>query len=196
MAQGDVHVKIVGHLPDDPRFKTDGIGFDLGSPPDLFNIIIRHLLKPDCLPDSRGSRVPDGMRLQLPILLAARLGQLMRIVFHMHCHSLLTRRLEHVRDISPERRMATFVGNGEAAVYPDPRAVIDRPETQDYPSGKELAIKVPLIPARGMKAPVTDTARPGFRRKRYRDFHWPGFYLVRLRVLARVVIAKTPDAVE
>src|SRR5437899_7177611 len=92
--------------------------------------------------------------------------------------------------------MATFVNNGQTAVDPDPGVVIDRAETQDYSPGKGKTVEVTLIPAPGMKAAVADTARPGFRRKGYLNFQGPRLDLDRLRILARIVIAKTPDAVE
>ena len=39
-----------------------------------------HALQPDGLPDAGGARVPDRVRLELPVLLAARLGEVVRVV--------------------------------------------------------------------------------------------------------------------
>jgi hypothetical protein len=50
------------------------------------------------------------VRLELPVLLAARLGQVVRIVLGAHRHDLLARRLEHVGDVGRERRVAALVG--------------------------------------------------------------------------------------
>jgi hypothetical protein len=49
------------------------------------------------------------VRLQLPVLLAARLGQVVRIVLGAHRHRLLAVGVEHLGDVGPERRVAAFV---------------------------------------------------------------------------------------
>ena len=46
-------------------------------------------LQPDRLPDARGAVVPDGVRIGLPVLLAARLGDVERVVLGADDHRLL-----------------------------------------------------------------------------------------------------------
>src|SRR5215207_9658913 len=41
----------------------------------------RNLFEPHGLPDTGRARIPDGVRLQPPVLLAARLGEILRVIF-------------------------------------------------------------------------------------------------------------------
>src|SRR5690348_5646790 len=109
MTQGDIHREFICRLPEDTRLEAYGIGFHLRRPADLFDVVIRDAFEPDGLPDSRRSRVPDSMGLQLPVLLAPGLGKLVWIIPHLHRHGLLSRGVEHMGDIGPERRMAALV---------------------------------------------------------------------------------------
>ena len=131
--QGDIDREVVCLVSDDACFKAYGISFYLGRPADFFDVIVWHLLKPDCLPDSSRPRVPDGVWLKLPILLPARLGKLMWVISHLDRHGLLPGGIEHVGDVSPEGCMTTLVGHRQASIDPDPREIVDRAETQDYP---------------------------------------------------------------
>ena len=94
---------------------------------------IGHDLHPDRLPDAGGPRIPDRMRLQLPVLLAARLGQILRVVFDPDDD------LEGLgaecarREVDRERRVAADVMADREAAGPHRRFVIDRAEMQQEP---------------------------------------------------------------
>src|SRR5687768_6282392 len=147
MAQADIHSKLVGALSYNPGLETNRIRLYLRRPADFFNIVVRHSLEPDRLPDSRCSGIPDGVRLQLPILLATRLRQLMRVVIHLHRHPLTPRLLEHMGDIGPERRVPAFVRDSQAVIYPYPGGVINSAESQNHTPRRGCAVEVPFIPA-------------------------------------------------
>ena len=44
----------------------------------------RHDLEPDGLPDARGARIPNTVRLERPVLFAARFCKVVRVVFGSH----------------------------------------------------------------------------------------------------------------
>src|SRR4051794_10606237 len=52
-----------------------------GRPAQVADGTARDLLEPNGLPDAGGACVPDGVRLELPVLFATRLGEIVRVVF-------------------------------------------------------------------------------------------------------------------
>src|SRR5205823_13450562 len=116
-------------------------------------------LEPGGLPDPRAARVPDGVRLELPILLAARLGQVPRIVLRAN-DDLLVAAAQLIGDVRRERRVAAFVMDDARSVHPHRRGVIDGPEVQQQAfavatlGGAERA----TVPARAEEAVVVDAA--------------------------------------
>src|SRR5690348_13752047 len=134
-------------FPKNPRLEAYGIVFDHRGPADLFDIRERHSFEPDCLPDTGCSRIPDGVGFELPILLATRLRQLMRIVLHLHRYSLLAGGLEHVGNIGPEWRVAPLVGDCKTTIYPYSGYIVHCAKAQDHPVEAGLAIEVALVPA-------------------------------------------------
>ena len=128
-------------------------------------------LHPDALPDAGGARIPDRMRMKPPVLLAARLGEIVRIVLsadddfdavagrHMPC------------DIDAERQVPALVGRGKLLVHPHGRAIVDGPEVQDQALvGFQLQRwQQPAIPAGDIKARIADPARRRLGRKWHVD---------------------------
>ena len=93
-----------------------------------------HALEPDGLPDPGRARVPDRVRLEQPVLLAARLGEVVRIVVGAHDDRRRRRgRASAVGDVDRERRVAALVPPDERAVDPDRRRVVDRAEVEQQP---------------------------------------------------------------
>ncbi len=62
---------------------------EMRCPAQSLNIGGRYTLKPDALPDAGSARIPDRMRFQLPVLLAAWLGQIVWIVIYAHGDDLV-----------------------------------------------------------------------------------------------------------
>ena len=92
----------------------------------------RDHLHPDGLPDAGRPRIPDGMRRDLPVLLAARFGEVVRVVFG--ANDELDRGLIGASgDVERERRIAALVAAEASAVDPDGGVVVDRAEVQQDP---------------------------------------------------------------
>ena len=70
------------------------------------------------------------MRLQLPVLLAAWLGEVGRIVVRAHDDLLQQSLLEQIGDVEGEGRVAALVLAARGAVDPDRGAVVDGAEMQ------------------------------------------------------------------
>src|SRR5262245_20686369 len=64
----------------DPGAELDLPPFQIERPVETFNPGGWHDLEPNALPDAGRARIPDRVRLELPILLAARLGEVVWIV--------------------------------------------------------------------------------------------------------------------
>ena len=67
-------------------------------------------LEPDRLPDAGRARIPDRVRLELPVLLAARLRQVGWIVFGAHDDLARRAAVQESRDVDGERRVAAVRG--------------------------------------------------------------------------------------
>jgi hypothetical protein len=156
-----------------------------------------NLFKPDGLPDAGGARIPDRVRFQLPILLAARLCQVVGIVLGAHNQCLRTAAAQIIGNIDLERRVAAFMAGEQRAVEPDRRAIIDRAEVQDQPlPGTELRrVEAAAIPARLVKAGVMDAAGRSFRREGHNDLRVPRD-LIDLLPSALGIESKIPAAVK
>ena len=116
-------------------------------------------------------RIPDRMRLQLPILLAARLGQILRVVFCADDDRLLPSTTQQLGNVGAERRVSAFVLRGQLIVHPDGRQVIDGAEMQDQPLSR-LQLRCPertSIPAGAKQPRLIHTARRSFRGERNND---------------------------
>ena len=118
MAEADLHRQVVHRVAAHAHLEADLEAFDPRRPAHLVDVGPRHPLEPHGLPDAGGARVPDRVRLALPVLLAARLGELMRIVLGAHRDDLPARGVQHVRDVGRERGVPAFVGRHQMAVDP------------------------------------------------------------------------------
>ena len=92
------------------------------------DIVLRHALEPDRLPDAALRRVPDAVRVQR--LLAARELGLIRRVAHAHEDRVFLG--QHLGDVHRERQVAARVRGQLHAVAPHGRDLIDRAEVQQY----------------------------------------------------------------
>src|SRR4051794_40996193 len=99
-------------------------------PAKVANGTARDLLEPDGLPDAGSACIPDGMRLELPVLFAARLGEIVRVVFGANDDGLEFDAIveECLDDIAVERRAAALVARDQVPVHPDGRFVVDGAE--------------------------------------------------------------------
>src|SRR5215204_7251275 len=79
-AKPDAETQILPPLALEPHLNADFPPRQAGCEADPPDPCRRDLLDPHRLPNARRARIPDGVRLQLPVLFAARLGQVMRIV--------------------------------------------------------------------------------------------------------------------
>jgi hypothetical protein len=104
------------------------------------------------------------VRLELPVLFAARLGGFGRVVFHHHGDALLAPGVQHRGDVGPEGGVAAFVARHEAAVHPHLREIVDGAEVEQQPTAVGARPEVALVPADGVVAAVADAARPRLRR--------------------------------
>ena len=63
------------------------------------------------------------MRFELPVLLAARLGQVVRVILGAENDLMLRTGEQEIGDIDRKRRVSTFVAARERPVDPDPSVV-------------------------------------------------------------------------
>ena len=98
--------------------------------------------------------VPDVARLLLPILLAARLLEVARIILRAHHHDLIDTIDEQMANLGGKGCVPTFMLAGELAVHPYRRAVIDRAEMKDETFAPKRLVDLdrPPIPDDGMEA--------------------------------------------
>ncbi len=98
------------------------------------------------------------MRIELPILLAARLGQIVRVIFSTH-HNCLSALDQAISNIGMKRGAPSFMLGDEPAVHPNGRAIIDCFEMEEKAlasRGRRLG-ELPAIPARTVE---TGSAHP------------------------------------
>ena len=97
------------------------------------DIVLRHALEPDRLPDAALRRVPDAVRVQR--LLAARELGLIRCVAHAHEDRVFLG--QHLGDVHRERQVAARVRGQLHAVAPHGRGLVDRAEVQQHAADVE-----------------------------------------------------------
>ena len=185
-------LQVAGH----EGFTADFETIEMRRPAQFADVGMRYLLDPDRLPDAGGARIPDRMWLELPVLFAAWLGQVTRIVLCPYGYGLLAIVPQGPRDVGRERRMAAFMHHYQLAIYPDPRLVVNRAEVQQRAAGLPGQGKVALVPAAAVKATVTDAACLGLRRIRHQDFESPVDRIMRIVKAALMVEGETPAAVQ
>src|SRR5687767_15586276 len=73
------------------------------------------------------------MRFELPVLLAAGLGQVVRVILGAENDLVLRTGEQVIGDIDRKGCVSALVTARIRSVDPDPGRVIDRPEHEDYP---------------------------------------------------------------
>ena len=153
------------------------------------------------------------MGLRLPVLLPARLGEVVGVVLGEDRHALGTVGAQHVGDVEAERGVPARVGADEVAVDPDTRLVVHGPEVEEDAAAARPAVRAPLrralghrrrlelalVPARGVVARVADATARGLRREGNLDHVRPRLRTIdvgRNVVALGVVEAEPPGAVE
>jgi hypothetical protein len=194
--QQEVDDQVLDRLAADARLEAERVAVEVRRPADPLDVGRRHALEPDRLPDPRGPRVPDRVRLGLPVLLAARLREVERVVVRHHRDGLASRRVERERDVGPERRVPAFVRRDEVPVDPDAREVVDGAEVQQDAVVARRRVELALVPAREVEAGVPDPARRRLGRERDLDRQRPVVDVRRPAVPPLVVERETPAAVE
>ena len=126
----------------------------------------RHALEPDRLPDAGGAVIPDGVRLELPVLLAARLGQVVGMVLGTDDQDLRSVGGQRGGDVGGEGSLPADMIGDEGAVHPDPGRIVDGAEVQQQaPPVERRGVEVAAIPDDRVEALVADPRQRGFGRK-------------------------------
>src|SRR5690606_1003693 len=81
-------------------------------------------------PDAGGAPVPDRVRGRAPVLLAARLGEVVRVVLGAHDEQVVGAVGDERGDVERERGVAALVLADEVSVDPHPGSVVDGAEVQ------------------------------------------------------------------
>src|SRR5262245_36596951 len=92
-----------------PHFDADFPPLEIRRPADRADPGARYALEPHGLPNTRRARIPDRMRFELPVLFAARLLEIARVVVRAHDDLEAALRVDVVGDVDRERRVAAFV---------------------------------------------------------------------------------------
>jgi len=110
------------------------------------------------------------VRFRPPVLLAARLLEVERVVERAH-DELLLAVAQDVRDVDAERDPAALVHGEPLAVHPDRRLVVDGPEAQPQAAAvrDRRRAERPPVPAGPEHAGVADAAGRGLRGERHPD---------------------------
>src|SRR3954470_881496 len=128
--QLDPEPQAVATLAVDPRLDANLPAREIRREGDAKNARGGHALHPHRLPDAARAWIPDRMRLELPVLLAARLGEIVRIVFRAD-HDFARRVAGEKRsDVDGEGCVAAVMRAGDHTIDPDLGAVIDRAEVE------------------------------------------------------------------
>ncbi len=145
----------------DYRFKTELPALHIRRPPNEANPRGGNALQPHGLPDPGGAGIPNRVRLQLPILLAAGLREIGRVVFGPDHDGLRPLWQKVVGDVRKKGRIAAGVFGREFAVDPNPGAVIDRAEMQDQSLAinQQRCLKGAAVPDIRVKAGIGNAAR-------------------------------------
>ena len=140
------------------RFKTDFPAFKLRSPADAIDISVRHQFYPHRLPNPSRARIPDAVRFHLPILLAARFCQILRVVLGPDGNSLWPAVVENGCNVCGERSVSAFVFDDKLTVYPDAGAVVYGAEVEENSAFCVGHLEFAIVPAVSVKIRVADAA--------------------------------------
>ena len=132
--------------------------------------------QPHRLPDAAGPVVPDDVRMLAPVLFAARLRHVERIVLDTDDEVVVAGGVQCFGDIEGERRVTAFVRADPVTVDPDDGPIVHGAESEHQPAagavtggdqirGRQHAV----IPERLMEARVVNLGGGGFGRERDED---------------------------
>ena len=167
-AQPDAYSPTFRRCAAQPDDKLDPRAIDVRRPAQLGNGDARYGLKPDRLPDPCRAMIPDVAGTLAPILLPARLLEVVRLILRPDYDDLRTSLDEKRRDICAERRMSAFMLDRESAVDPHGRLVVHGPEMKSQGVGTERIIQGEFtpVPHHWVKTRVLDTGQFALRRER------------------------------
>ena len=200
--QADVEPRALGHRAVQAHDHLHPELIEIGRPADLGDRRFRHRLQPHGLPDAGRPVVPDRLQLLAPILLAARLPEVDRIVLRAHDHDLLGPVVEHGGDVGGKGRVPALVAGHEPPVDPDLSAIIDRAEVEEEATAPVLGsdFEGPAVPDHRVEARVADAARLRFGRERDDDLPvehalgWLGVEPALQNAAILVVVSERPGA--
>src|SRR5215207_11277623 len=118
--EDDFEPEIIPALPFNDHLTGDVPGSQTWYPPQRVDPGRWSSLQPDCLPDAGRSGIPDGVRIELPVLLAARLGQVVRVILGAENDLVLRTGEQEIGDIDRKRRVSAFVTARIRSVDPYP----------------------------------------------------------------------------
>src|SRR5215211_8219 len=107
--QDDFEPEVFPVLAFDDHLTGDVPGRKTGDPLQRVNPGRWSSLQPDRLPDAGRSGIPDGMGFELPVLFAARLGEVLRVVLGAENDLVLHTGEQEIGDINRKRRVSTFM---------------------------------------------------------------------------------------
>ena len=190
------HLQVATHAPFDEPFETDFPAFEVGRPPDALHVGLGNALHPHRLPDSARARVPDTVRMKLPILLAARLGEVVRVVFGPQRNDLSPAGAQRVGDVEREGGVPSLVLTDVFAVDPHTGQIVDRAEMEQDAPHVGVGEKLTLVPAVRMETGIADATQARFRSERHLNRVCPGGDVARMRPVTFIVEGESPGSIE
>ncbi len=168
-----------------------------GRPAERLQMGLRQPFEPHALPDAGGARIPDQVRLGLPVLFATGLGQFMRIVLGAHHQPGCAVLAERPGDVHGKWGVAAFMLSDEVPPRPHLRGVVHRPEMHQQPSPPFVGLhrKLTGIPHHRVKTSVMNAAEDALRGIRHLDGPVED-HVCGLLPVGQVVMGKLPLAVE
>ena len=163
--RGSIHMHLKADLP----------ALEAGGPADGADEGGRHDFKPHGLPDAGGAWIPDGVRFELPVLLAAGLFEIGRVIVGADDDLLGTVGGENIGDFDGEGGVAALVPADLDAVDPHPGDMVDRAEVENKTfAGFQLrSVKGSAVPDGTEEAGVADAAACGFGGERHLNLGVP-----------------------
>jgi hypothetical protein len=158
--QLDAQPEPLAGLPLHPGLEADLPALQVGDPADAADPGRGDPLQPDRLPDAGGARIPDRVRLELPVLFATRLREVGRIVVRPQDDRLGAVH-QQIGEVERERRIAPLVAAGERAVHPYGRRPVHGAEVKEQALVllQRLGFEGAAIPAPAVEAGIAHAAR-------------------------------------
>ena len=170
--EADAHAPALGRWTVEANDQLDSGPIDVGRPAQFRNRGPRDRLEPHRLPDPGGPMIPDVSGALAPILLAARLLKVVRAILgadHDHLRAIV---VQQWGDVGMERGMTALMLDGQTAVDPYRRFIVDGSKVEPQAGAPQLYIRIKLapVPDDGVKAGVPHSRQLGLRRIRHPDF--------------------------